>query len=209
MNKIEDNVKGKILIVEDDQKLAQVINLFLSKKGYLVQVCPDATKAIELLGVSKSKKVSKFFRPELMLVDIGLPGISGDEFMKILIKKRPEFYEIPFIFISGQFVEQEDILKGLTIGAFDYLCKPVDLNVLLLKVSNCIRFYRYIKEKGDKSASDHDVLDIKETAEYLRLTEKTVYTLVREGKIPALKIGGQWRFSKELLKKMLNYTKAD
>jgi len=200
---MEDKVKGKILVVEDDQKLAQMINLFLSKRGYLVQVCPDGTKAIELLGVSKSKNASRSFRPELMLVDIGLPGISGDEFMKILIKKRPEFYEIPFIFISGQFVEQEDILKGLTVGAFDYLCKPIDLNVLLLKVSNCIKFYRYIKEKDDKNDSDHDVFDIKETAEYLRLTEKTVYTLVREGKIPALKIGGQWRFSKELLKKML------
>jgi len=64
MEKSENKIKGKILLIEDDQQLAKMVKTFLSKKGYIVQVCYDATQAIEILGVSsKTPQGFKAFLP--------------------------------------------------------------------------------------------------------------------------------------------------
>lgn len=193
--------QGSILLVEDGDSQSRLIINCLSENGYTVKRCANGQEAFKLLGISETEKMSNAYLPDLMIVDIGLPDMNGFEFVKNILKKDSKFFDVPFIFISGQFVDKDYILEGLNIGAYDYLRKPFDLDVLLLKVKNCVDFYRSSKDDAKLDLS-HEIYDIKETAEYLRVTEKTIYNLVNKGKIPALKIGGQWRFSKEMLKKM-------
>ena len=148
--------------------------------------------------------MAQSFKPNLMLVDISLPDMKGYDFFITCQKSKMEFHDIPCIFMSGQFIDEQDILKGLNIGAYDYMCKPLNLDILLSKVKNCIHFYTSKHQDNEVSVrqSDYQIFSIKETAQFFHVTEKTVYNLVHKGKIPALKIGGQWRFSKNVLEKM-------
>jgi len=72
------------------------------------------------------------------------------------------------------------------------------MEILLFKVKNFIKHYKMNRLDNSLDLA-HEVFDIKGTSAYLQLKEKTVYNLVKSGKLPALKIGGQWRFSKESL----------
>ena len=200
MNAIEG---GKILIVEDDKTLSGVLFSIFSKNGYIVKICPDADKAFQILGLMNPYSDSVFFIPDLILLDLALPGVSGKEFIKIVQKSGQELCDIPFIIFSGQYTDDVDMIDGLHMGAVDYICKPFKMEILLYKVRNFIKHY-----KGNRSTESldlaHEVFDIKEASAYLRLTEKTVYGLVKSGELPALKIGGQWRFSKESLKSLFH-----
>jgi len=190
-----------ILIIDDDENLCSILSKFLSKEGYAVQTCASGQKAFKLLGLLKKDYNTYPVHPELIILDIVLPDMLGFEIIKEINKKRHDLMNTPFIIMSGQYIEKDNILEGLHFGAYDYLCKPFDLEILLSKVKNCIDFY-HDKNKFDFENQYCEIFDIKDTANYLRLTEKTVYTLVKEGKLPGLKIGGQWRFSKEMIKKI-------
>lgn len=189
---------GKILLIEDDDRLSSFLSSHLEKNNYLIKTCTSGMDALETLGAIKTLEYHEIFKPDLILIDIGLPDMKGYKLLEI-ISKQPELSNIPYIFMSGEYIDREDILLGLNIGAYDYLCKPFDFDVLLLKIRNCIDFY---SKKNENNNSNNEILDIKETAQYFRMTERTIYTLVNEGKIPALKIGGQWRFSRTILEKM-------
>jgi len=201
MIRMNEAIGGKILLLEDDEKLSSLITSVLTKNGYLVQACTNGDEALRAMGLLKPHQDFQPFFPDMMLVDIGLPGMSGDEFVQVVSRSCPELSNIPYIVLSGQFVDKKDILKGLTSGAFDYLCKPVDFDILLARVNKAISTHRDLREKQDRSFT-HDVFDIKDTAEFLRTSEKTIYSLVNGGKIPAKKIGGQWRLSKKSLLNM-------
>src|SRR4030042_2275483 len=191
MLKNESHEDAKIILVEDDEELSQLMTIAIKKYGYAIQCCFNADDALKMLCETDEK--SEFYFPDLIIIDIGLPDMKGFELVAILTNKRPKLAKIPFIFTTAQYMEKDDIIEGLNLGAYDYLLKPFDMDILLLKIKNCIHFYKTIMTR--KSSFDaHEILDIKETADFLRLTEKTVYTLVKEGKIPSLKIGGQWRF---------------
>jgi len=194
----DDKTGGKILIIEDDSSLLKLISMSLIKKGYLVQACSNANEALEVMGLVHANSAVQSFNPELIIVDMGLPGLSGYDFLQILSRSCPELSHIPYIVLSGQYVDKEDILRGLQLGAFDYLTKPFDLDILFCKVKKALSLYR--SQRGMQECTmDYEVFDIKDTAEFLRTSEKTIYSLVKDGSVPAKKIGGQWRFSKKSL----------
>ncbi len=197
-------VAGKILLIDDDEYIRKLVKIYLSKKNYLIKTCSNGSEALEVLGIHKENKITQSFQPNLMLVDVSLPDMEGYDFFITCQKNKTEFYDIPCIFMSGQFIDEEDILKGLNIGAYDYMCKPLNLDILLSKVKNCIHFYTSKHQDNEMNVhqSDNQIFNIKEAARFFNVTEKTVYNLVHKGKIPALKIGGQWRFSKNVLEKM-------
>lgn len=111
----------KILLVEDETSLADLIRLNLSIEGYEVIHTENGKKAIELF---KQKS------PGLVILDVMLPELNGIEVCKQLKKLRPE---VPVLFLSAK-SSGNDRIEGLKSGADDYLTKPFNLEELLLRV---------------------------------------------------------------------------
>jgi len=101
-----------ILIIEDDKFLRELIVQKLTKEGY------DAAEAID--GEEGVKKV-KAVKPDLVLLDLILPGIDGFEVLKRM-KEDPSLVQIPVIILSN-LGQKDDVVRGLKLGAADYLIK--------------------------------------------------------------------------------------
>ncbi|MGB0932693.1 MAG: response regulator transcription factor [Lishizhenia sp.] len=126
-----------ILLVEDEESLAQVIQLNLEIEGYTVTLCKNGEKALEL--------VDRIDTYELVILDVMLPNASGwDICEKIRTKSK-----LPILFISAK-GNSEDRIKGLKLGADDYLPKPFDLEELLLRVSILLKRF----EKQEDTHTD-------------------------------------------------------
>lgn len=115
----------KICLVDDDNNLANLTKIALVKKGYEVTVFNDTRKAIE--GIRKRK-------PDLILMDIMLPKMSGAEAVREL-RKDPELKNIPVIFLTALIsMKEEDVEEsGISIDGFNYktLGKPYEIEELL------------------------------------------------------------------------------
>ena len=123
---------GKILLVEDSPTQALRTQLVLEDAGWSVVVCGDGGKA-----VATASAIS----PDLILLDMRLPGMDGTEVARRL-KDVPGLSDIPIIFLTGVFREVEDIIGGLDQGADDYLVKPVADGELVARVRACLRVRR-------------------------------------------------------------------
>ncbi len=116
-----------ILVVDDEEDVAEIVSHFLSEEGYTVQVAHDGEDALE-------KATSDV---DLILLDIMLPGLDGYEVCERL-RSRAETETIPIIFLSAK-TEEEDQVKGLMLGGDDYLTKPVSPQVILAHVRAVLR----------------------------------------------------------------------
>ncbi len=106
------NSKEKILIVEDDKFLRELISRKLAGRGYEVETAVDGED-----GFEKIKKT----KPDVVLLDLILPGIDGFEVLS-RVKKEKEVQDVPIIILSN-LGQKEDIERGLSLGAIDYLIK--------------------------------------------------------------------------------------
>ena len=102
----------KILVVEDDKFLREMISRKLEKEGYEVYQAIDGEK-----GEEKIKEV----KPDIVLLDLILPGIDGFEVLE-RVKKDPEVAEIPIIILSN-LGQKSEVERGLNLGAVDFLIK--------------------------------------------------------------------------------------
>ncbi len=114
-----------ILLVEDHKQMARVAQRQLEKGGYEVTTVYTGELAL---------KVVRQKQFELMVLDIGLPDVSGFDVLK---KLRDESYNIPVLILSAQ-VEVDNRVKGLKLGADDYLIKPYDARELLARVESIL-----------------------------------------------------------------------
>jgi len=120
--------KGKLLIVEDDRDLAEMLKLNFSSQGFDVEIAHNGREGIEL---TRKKN------PNLIILDINLPDIDGYEVCKQL-RGNLRTSHIPIIFLTVR-DERSDKLAGLELGADDYITKPFDLDELRLKVRNALQ----------------------------------------------------------------------
>ena len=127
----------KILIVDDEKPICDLIDLNLSAAGYFCKSVQDGMKAIELIEKETF---------DLILLDIMLPGVDGFDIMEYI---RP--LKIPVIFITAK-GDVKDRVKGLRLGAEDYLVKPFDVVELLARVEVVLR--RFHKRGAQLSAGD-------------------------------------------------------
>ncbi|MCH7398614.1 response regulator transcription factor [Belliella sp. DSM 107340] len=118
--------KPKLLIVEDDPNLGDILNEYLTMKGYEATLCRDGDE-----GWSKFKK-DKF---NLCILDIMMPKKDGFTLGKE-IKKVQE--DLPIIYLSAKNLK-EDVIEGLKIGADDYITKPFSMEELLLRISAILK----------------------------------------------------------------------
>ena len=115
----------KVLVVEDEAKISEVIKSFLENKGFIVFVAENGRQAFGLL---EKENIS------LIILDLMLPDMSGEEIcMKIRKTSR-----VPIIMVTAK-VDEEDMLKGLGIGADDYITKPFSLKELFARIEVVFR----------------------------------------------------------------------
>src|SRR3954462_14184509 len=108
--------KGTILVVEDSKDLARLVKLGLERSGYRVLSSGDAETGLAVAGRSM---------PDLVILDIMLPGMSGLEFCRMLRQRS----QVPIVFLTGQDTEVDKIV-GLRMGADDYVTKPFSIGEL-------------------------------------------------------------------------------
>ena len=115
----------KVLIVEDDGNIAELLHLYLEKEGFETQVAGDGGKGVELF---------RSFQPDLVLLDIMLPVMDGWG----VLKKIREHDKTPVIMLTAK-GETEDKVSGLEMGADDYIVKPFEVKELLARVHAVLR----------------------------------------------------------------------
>ncbi len=120
--------KGRILIVEDDFDISNMLRIYFDSQGYETIVAPRGEEGLEMCR----RKL-----PNLVILDIMLPDINGYEVCRRL-RENLRTSHIPIIFLT-QKDERSDQIAGLELGADDYVTKPFDLQLLLLRVQRAIQ----------------------------------------------------------------------
>jgi cyclic di-GMP phosphodiesterase len=128
-------MNGKILIVDDESSARFALELLLRREGFEVHEVHDGASA--LIECSK-------FRPDLILLDIMMPGMDGLEVCR-RIKSTPETRLTPIVLITG-LSATEDRIKGINAGADDFLSKPIDFSELLARTRSLLRLKQYTDE---------------------------------------------------------------
>jgi PleD family two-component response regulator len=119
--------KSRILIVEDDSDISNMLHIYFTALGYEVEVAPRGADALEK---------TRHGLPHLIVLDIMLPDIDGYEVCRTL-RTHTRTSHIPIIFLT-QKDERRDRIQGLELGADDYITKPFDIEELKLRVQNAI-----------------------------------------------------------------------
>ncbi|OUQ28984.1 DNA-binding response regulator [Lachnoclostridium sp. An131] len=126
--------KQKILIVDDDANIAELISLYLTKECYETMIVNDGEEALS---------VFKTFQPNLILLDLMLPGIDGYQVCREIRSKA----STPIIMLSAK-GEVFDKVLGLELGADDYIIKPFDSKELVARVKAVLRRYQPVKQEA-------------------------------------------------------------
>ncbi|MEZ4656253.1 MAG: response regulator transcription factor [Caldilineaceae bacterium] len=128
----------QILVVDDDPLMRRSLSVRLGQEGYTAATAATAEEALSCVRTN---------RPDLLLLDIGLPGMDGLEALRTL---RTQMAEIPVIFVTARRRELDQIV-GLELGADDYITKPFDLDVLLAHVKAVLR--RTVSTTPDRAST--------------------------------------------------------
>ena len=119
----------RILVVEDDKEIQELITYFLTKEGYEVDRASDGLEGLKLLKENKN---------DLVVLDLMLPNLDGKNFTKIVRDISSEYGEPVIIMLTAK-TEIEDVLDGLEIGADDYMKKPFDPRELVLRIKKFLK----------------------------------------------------------------------
>ena len=122
--------KQRILIVDDDENIAELISLYLMKECYETKIVNDGEAAL---------KIFPDFRPNLILLDLMLPGIDGYQ----VCRELRTISQVPIIMLSAK-GEIFDKVLGLELGADDYMIKPFDSKELVARVKAVLRRYQAV-----------------------------------------------------------------
>lgn len=160
-------MKYKILVVEDDKDIAEVIRLYLGNEGYEIITAQDGLSGYEILQKEDI---------HLAVVDIMLPKMNGYD----LVKKTRENSNVPILILSAKNMDSDKIL-GLDLGADDYLTKPFNPLELVARVKSNIRRYYSM----GNAQTEADISNRKWQVGELVLDEDAV-TLTKAGEVVAI-----------------------
>jgi two-component system alkaline phosphatase synthesis response regulator PhoP len=118
----------KILVVEDMESVVTLLRSLLEREGFHVVTASDGLEALEAARREK---------PDLMLLDLILPGLDGLEVLR-RVRNDPPTADLPVIILSGKEEEQDKVI-GLEVGADDYITKPFQANELIARVKSRLR----------------------------------------------------------------------
>jgi len=123
--------KGRILVIEDEDKIAKILKAYLEKEGFMVTVAPTGQKALSTLKD----------RFDLIILDLMLPDMDGEDICQTIRKDS----DTPIIMLTAK-SEEDDRVKGLGIGADDYVVKPFSPRELVARVKALLRRLKGSKE---------------------------------------------------------------
>ena len=132
-------MKQRILIVDDDENIAELISLYLVKECFDTEIVTNGLDALESF---------KTYQPNLILLDIMLPGMDGYEVCQEIRKSS----NVPIIMLSAK-GEVFDKVLGLKIGADDYIMKPFDSNELVARVRAVLRRFQPVTQTAVTDSS--------------------------------------------------------
>lgn len=172
------NVPKKVLVVDDEVKIAEVVKSYLENSGYSVYEAYNGKEAID-----KFEQVN----PALIVLDLMLPDMTGEQICQELRKKS----RVPIIMLTAK-IEEEDILKGLNIGADDYITKPFSPRQLVARVDAIMRravdsavpLTSLISFNNDELVIDTLKYEVKRNGEAINLTPNEYKLLLTMVKYP-------------------------
>lgn len=183
----------KILIVEDEKPIADILEYNLEKEGYDVQAVYRGDEAVDAAGD---------FMPDLILLDIMLPGIDG---LSVCRQVRQQM-DCPIIMLTAKDAEIDKVL-GLELGADDYVTKPFSTRELLARIKAQLRGRAFVakekqssKQTGDSLQIDRDFFTVKRLGRIIDLTQREFELLDFLASNP-----GKIFSREELLKKVWGY----
>lgn len=145
--------KYKILVVDDDQSILEMLKLQLEFENYIVYLASNANEALENLT----------YLPDIILLDINMAGISG---LDLCINIR-EYVSVPIIFLTAR-VSEQDKVNGFMVGGDDYITKPFSINELLARISAHLRREKRNHIKTKTKFYDELVIDYTGRNVYLK-----------------------------------------
>jgi putative two-component system response regulator len=129
-------VKEKILVVDDEVALRNLIALLFRSKGYDVIMASDGKEALE---------IEERYRPDIVLLDVDMPGMDGFQVCKAIRAKRNGKNYIPIVFLSAV-MQDKVVVSGLELGADDYVRKPFESIELITRAKNLLKMKNFIRE---------------------------------------------------------------
>ncbi|EPR35075.1 two component transcriptional regulator, winged helix family [Alkalidesulfovibrio alkalitolerans DSM 16529] len=172
--------KDTILVVEDDEDILHLLQFNLESSGYEVVTAMDGAQAL-----AKARR----HHPELVLLDLMLPGMDGFEVCKEL-KKLPETAKTPIIMLTAR-GEEVDRIVGLELGADDYVVKPFSPREIILRVKAILR--RGKPEKPSRQMWKRDGLAVDMDAHRVEVDDEEIQLTATEFKLLAELIRSQGR----------------
>jgi DNA-binding response OmpR family regulator len=169
----------KVLIAEDDIDFGNILAQYVTISGFNVKHAHDGKEAWEMFQVDK---------PDICVLDVMMPEMDGFTLAEKIKEKEPD---VPIIFLTAKSLK-EDIVRGLKIGADDYITKPFDPEILILRINNILK-RAYSSSNDEYKISDtilkYNTLELVcgETKEKLTLKEAQLlkYFMINKNKILA------------------------
>ena len=161
-----ENNRNHILIVDDDNRIRDLLKDYLSENNYIVSTAENANQARERL---------KYFKFDIIILDVMMPGQNGYELTKEIKKQM----KVPIILLTAK-GEVENRIKGLELGADDYLSKPFEPKELLLRIKNTINRNNKIDLKSKHCVGDAEIdlnkmiINLNNKSKKINNTEKKV-----------------------------------
>jgi len=162
------DLPGRIVVVDDDPTVADVVERYLVRDGHSVQSVRDGYEALRLIAARP---------PDLVVLDLMLPGIDGLEVCKRLRERWP----IPVVMLTA-LGEESDRLAGFEIGADDYVTKPFSPRELAMRVRSVLRRARSsgLPDKPDQGVIANQGLSVDLAAHEVRINGKLIQLTSRE-----------------------------
>ncbi len=137
---LETPAKPLVLVIEDDESIREIVSRVLESEGYATRVAPNGLKGLEQFYLSL---------PDLIILDLKMPEMDGWE----TLERIRQVSGCPIIILTV-FGSSDDIIKGLEMGADDYLVKPFGIQELLARVGAVIRRANLVRQGSDPALDD-------------------------------------------------------
>lgn len=157
---------GKIMVVDDDRNICELIRLYLEKEGYAVVIANDGEEALAKFTIEN---------PDLMLLDIMMPKLDGWQVCREIRKKS----NVPIIMITAK-GETFDKVLGLELGSDDYVVKPFDPKEIVARIKAIMRRTGKTASENDVREVSYDKLIVNMTKYELKVDNKVVDTPPKE-----------------------------
>ncbi len=148
---------NKVLVVEDDPSIQEFLKELLLDNGYAVETAIDGVAALNLIKKSQ---------PDLVLLDLGLPNVTGEA---VCIEIRKKYPDLPIIILTAK-DDVSDVIKGLNLGADDYVTKPFVADELLARVRARLRHGEDVKLQVGDLELNNKTFEVKRSGKLIQLS---------------------------------------